>query len=134
MNIKKAISLARGSDEKRVGFNLQIPAILKSEFEHFCKDNGVKVTTMILALMQTMVDEVKEKEALISEIEKDIALLDNQRDILQRVYDESGLTELKLEDGSIKYIKKDLDSLNLKIKSLENDLGYLMSMEGGIER
>lgn len=57
MNIKKAISLAKGSDEKRVGFNLQIPATLKSEFELFCKANDVKVTAMILALMQTALDD-----------------------------------------------------------------------------
>ena len=57
MNIKKAISLAKGNDEKRVGFNLQIPATLKSEFELFCKANDVKVTAMILALMQTALDE-----------------------------------------------------------------------------
>lgn len=57
MNIKKAISLAKSGDEKRVGFNLQIPATLKAEFEHFCKANNVKVTAMILALMQTALDD-----------------------------------------------------------------------------
>lgn len=132
--LSKAIKLAKGTEEPKIGLSVQVPKSLKDDFENICKDCNVSMSSMLLSLIQVVVDEVKEKEALISEIEKDIALLDNQRDILQRVYDESGLAELKLEDGSIKYIKKDLDSLNIKIKSLESDLGYLMSMEGGIEK
>jgi len=57
MNIKKAVSLAKNSDDKRIAFNLKIPSILKTEFENFCKRNDVKVTAMILALMQTALDE-----------------------------------------------------------------------------
>jgi len=57
MNINKAISLAKGSDEKRIAFNLKIPETLKSDFEKFCKKNNVKVTAMLLALMQTALDE-----------------------------------------------------------------------------
>jgi hypothetical protein len=57
MNINKAISLAKNSDDKRVSFNLKIPSTLKTEFENFCKKNEVKMTAMILALMQTALDE-----------------------------------------------------------------------------
>lgn len=132
--LSKAIKLAKGTEEPKIGLSVQVPKSLKDDFENICKDCNVSMSSMLLSLIQVVVDEVKEKEALIGETEKDIALLDNQRDILQRVYDKSGLTELKLEDGSTKHIKKDLDSLNLKIKSLKIELGHLMSMEGGIER
>jgi len=75
MNIKKAISLAKGNDEERVGFNLKIPKTLKSEFEHFCKENDVSVTAMILALMRTVLDEElkdSKNENSIVELQKSI--------------------------------------------------------------
>lgn len=125
MNIKKAISLAKGSDEKRVGFNLQMPSILKLEFEQFCKANEVKMTAMILALMRTALDEEKEKDDAIDKIEFKISQLEDQRVMLQKVYDTTG-DEIKTEDGSIKYVKKDLDEINKQIKSLEQDISMIV--------
>ena len=126
MNIKKAISLAKGSDEKRVGFNLQMPATLKAEFEQFCKINEVKMTAMILALMRTALNEDKEKKDAIDKLEFNLSQLEDQRAMLQKVYDNSGLEEIKMEDGTIKYIKKDLDKLNKQIQDLEQDIGMIV--------
>lgn len=131
--LKKAIDLAKGNEEPKVGLSVQVPKSLKDDFENICKDNNVSMSSMLLSLIQVAVDEIKEKEAIINNVENELFLATLDRDVLQKTYNDSGLEELKMEDGSIKYIKKDLDTLNLKIKSLENDLNHLMSLEGGIE-
>lgn len=77
MNIKKAISLAKGNDAKRVGFNLQIPVELKTKFEEFCKNNDVKVTAMILSLMEMALEE--ENENKYHEVRSDIEKIEVAR-------------------------------------------------------
>lgn len=132
--LSKAIKLAKGTEEPKIGLSVQVPKSLKDDFENICKENNVSMSSMLLSLIQVAVDEIKEKENLISEMEKTLAQLENKQQMLKKVYAKSGLDELEMEDGSIMYIKKDLESLNHEIESLENDIGNLLSMKGGIER
>lgn len=132
--LNKAIKLAKGTEEPKIGLSVQVPKSLKDDFENICKENNVSMSSMLLSLIQVAVDEIKEKENLIAEMEKTLAQLENKRQMLKKVYANSGLGELEMEDGSIMYIKKDLESLNHEIESLENDIGNLLSMKGGIER
>ncbi len=132
--LNKAIKLAKGTEEPKIGLSVQVPKSLKDDFENICKENNVSMSSMLLSLIQVAVDEIKEKENLIAEMEKALAQLENKRQMLKKVYAKSGLDELEMEDGSIMYIKKDLESLNHEIESLENDIGNLLSMKGGIER
>ncbi|MDD3855393.1 hypothetical protein [Sulfurimonas sp.] len=132
--LSKAIKLAKGTEEPKIGLSVQVPKSLKDDFENICKENNVSMSSMLLSLIQVAVDEIKEKENLIDEMEKTLAQLENKRQMLKKVYANSGLDELEMEDGSIMYIKKDLESLNHEIESLENDIGNLLSMKGGIER
>lgn len=132
--LNKVIKLAKGTEEPKIGLSVQVPKSLKDDFENICKENNVSMSSMLLSLIQVAVDEIKEKENLIAEMEKALAQLENKRQMLKKVYAKSGLDELEMEDGSIMYIKKDLESLNHEIESLENDIGNLLSMKGGIER
>lgn len=132
--LSKAIKLAKGTEEPKIGLSVQVPKSLKDDFENICKENNVSMSSMLLSLIQVAVDEIKEKENLIFEMEKTLAQLENKRQMLKKVYANSGLDELEMEDGSIMYIKKDLESLNNEIESLENDIGNLLSMKGGIEK
>lgn len=132
--LNKVIKLAKGTEEPKIGLSVQVPKSLKDDFENICKENNVSMSSMLLSLIQVAVDEIKEKENLIAEMEKTLAQLENKQQMLKKVYAKSGLDELEMEDGSIMYIKKDLESLNHEIESLENDIGNLLSMKGGIER
>ncbi|MFA6628697.1 MAG: hypothetical protein AB7U44_02495 [Sulfuricurvum sp.] len=59
MDVFRALDIAKGSEEKKVGFNLQIPSSRKEEVEEFCKHNGVSMTAFINGLLQTAMEEVK---------------------------------------------------------------------------
>ncbi|MDY0123453.1 hypothetical protein [Sulfurimonas sp.] len=54
---KEAIKKAQSAEIKKVGFNLQIPSNLKSEFENQCKQDNVTVTSMIISLMEVSLIE-----------------------------------------------------------------------------
>lgn len=132
--LNKAIELAKGNEEPKVGLSVQVPKSLKDEFENICKENNVSMSSMLLSLIQVAVDEIDEKENVILDINKSLLSIISEKEMLQKIYDQTGENELELTDGTVKYLKKDLDSLNHRIKSLEVELGHLMSMKGGIER
>ncbi|MBU0721792.1 hypothetical protein KJ877_10645 [bacterium] len=54
---KQAVQKAQTVENKKVGFNLQIPNLLKAEFEHQCKEDNVTVTSMITSLMEVSLVE-----------------------------------------------------------------------------
>lgn len=54
---KQAVKMAQGAENKKVGFNLQIPNNLKAEFDYKCKQDGVTVTSMIISLMEISLAE-----------------------------------------------------------------------------
>lgn len=89
MNIKKTLSLAKKSDDKRIAFNLKIPSVLKTEFEYFCKKNDVKVTAMILALMQTALDEDLKGEQNVDTISSLQSTLRTMHELIENNVDES---------------------------------------------
>ena len=89
MNINKALSLAKNSDDKRIAFNLKIPSILKKEFESFCKKNDVKVTAMILALMQTALDENLKGEQNVETISSLQSTIMTMNELIENNVDES---------------------------------------------
>ncbi len=74
---KEAVKKAQGIENKKVGFNLQIPNLLKAEFEHQCKKDNVTVTSMIISLM-----EVGLVESYLSSIPKVEILLSDLKHIL----------------------------------------------------
>jgi len=57
MSLKKALSMAKRTNEETVGFSFKMPISLKNEFEALCKKNSVTMTSMILASVYNMVDE-----------------------------------------------------------------------------
>jgi len=59
MLLNKALKKAKRTDEEKVGLNIKVPIGLKNEFDEVCKNNGVSMTTMMLALIETVVDEDK---------------------------------------------------------------------------
>ena len=89
MNIKKALSLAKNSDDKRIAFNLKIPSVLKTEFEFFCKKNDVKVTAMILALMRTTLDEDLKGEHNVDTVSSLQSTLMTMHELIENNVDES---------------------------------------------
>lgn len=124
--LKKAIELAKGNEEPKIGLSVQVPKSLKDDFESICKFNNVSMSSMLLSLIQVVVNEKKENEAIIKNIVYEINQLQLEQGILKRTYDEYGIEELPMEDGTIKYIKRDLDEINKKIESLENDIQHII--------
>jgi len=59
MLLNKALKKARRTDEEKVGLNIKVPIGLKNEFDEVCKNNGVSMTSMMLALIETVTDEAK---------------------------------------------------------------------------
>ena len=59
MLLNKALKKAKRTDEEKVGLNIKVPIGLKNEFDEVCKNNGVSMTSMMLALIETVIDEDK---------------------------------------------------------------------------
>jgi len=57
MLLKNALKNAKRSDEDKVGLNIKVPVSLKNEFDTLCKKHGVSMTSMMLSLMETAIDE-----------------------------------------------------------------------------
>ena len=57
--LNRALEKAKKEGGKKVPINFQVPSDLKEEFENLCKKNGVSVTSMLTALMETALDEAK---------------------------------------------------------------------------
>jgi len=124
--LKKAIELAKGTEEPKVGLSVQVPKNLKDEFEKICKTNDVSMSSMLLSLIQVAVNENHEKEEKLNDIQSQIHQLEFKLEPLQKIHEDSGLDELKKEDGSVMYIKKDIDKLTKQIESLEQDISYIL--------
>lgn len=54
---KEALKKAQSAEQKKVGFNLQLPVGLKRDFEKLCKADSVSVTSMIVSLMEVALEE-----------------------------------------------------------------------------
>ena len=54
---KQALKKAQSAEQKKVGFNLQLPVGLKKDFEKLCKANSVSVTSMIVSLIEVALEE-----------------------------------------------------------------------------
>jgi len=59
MVLTSTLRKAKRTDEEKVGLSIKVPISLKNEFDDVCRKNGVSMTTMILALMEVVVDEDK---------------------------------------------------------------------------
>lgn len=57
--LNKAIQLAKGNEEPKVGLSVQVPKSLKDDFENICKENNVSMSSMLLSLIQVVVNENK---------------------------------------------------------------------------
>lgn len=124
MDVFRALDIAKGSEEKKVGFNLQIPSSLKEEFEQFCKLNGVSMTAMINGLLQATMEEVKRnpyyEESTLQVSEKLENLSWKLADIeLQLEYDDNG-TFVNTPKNHV--LKNEVESLEIAIKALETEL------------
>ena len=54
---KQALKKAQNAEQKKVGFNLQLPVGLKKDFDKLCKADGVSVTSMIVSLIEVTLEE-----------------------------------------------------------------------------
>ena len=59
MFIDRALAKAKSTDGEKVGLNIKVPIGLKNEFDAVCKKNGVSMTSMMLSLIETVIDESK---------------------------------------------------------------------------
>lgn len=53
----QALQKAKKGEDKKVAVNIQVPSALKEAFEELCKSEGVSMTALICALMETAVDQ-----------------------------------------------------------------------------
>lgn len=124
MDVFRALDIAKGSEEKKVGFNLQIPSSLKEKVEQFCKHNGVSMTAMINGLMQSMMEEVERnpyyQESTLQVSEKLENLSWKLADIeAQLEYDENGAFVNTQKNHAF---KNEVESLEIVISALEKEL------------
>jgi antitoxin component YwqK of YwqJK toxin-antitoxin module len=124
MDVFRALAIAKGSEEKKVGFNLQIPVSLKDELDQFCKINGVSMTAMINGMIQSTMEEVarnpyyQESTLAISEKLEQLNLKLEDYEI-QVKYSESGDFVNTPQNNSI---QREINSLEIQIKALEAEL------------
>lgn len=124
MDVFRALDIAKGSEEKKVGFNLQIPSSRKEEVEEFCKNNSVSMTAFINGLLQAAMEEVKrnpyyqESTLQISEKLEDLSwkLSDIES---QLEYDENGVF---IDSPKNHALKKEVESLEIVINALQKEL------------
>lgn len=53
----QALQKAKKGDDKKVAVNIQVPSALKDAFEELCKSEGVSMTALMCALMETAIEE-----------------------------------------------------------------------------
>lgn len=53
----QALQKAKKGDDKKVAVNIQVPSTLKDAFEELCKSEGVSMTALMCALMETAIEE-----------------------------------------------------------------------------
>jgi len=57
--LNKALKKAKREGDTKVSVTFQVNSELKKEFEKLCKDEGVSMTAMLAALMETAIEEKK---------------------------------------------------------------------------
>ena len=57
MLLKKALVKTKRSDGEKVGLNIKVPIEMKNEFDKQCKKHGTSMTAMMLALIETFIEE-----------------------------------------------------------------------------
>lgn len=127
--LSKAIKLAKGSEEPKVGLSVQVPKSLKDEFESICKENSVSMSSMLLSLIQVAVEESKYSEPNVMEMNKELNKLKRTRRSLEETIDKTGDTEIEDVNGVIHYLDRDLKSVKLQIKTLEVELENILGRE-----
>ena len=131
--LNRAIELAKGNEEIKVGLSVQVPKSLKEDFETICKQNSVSMSSMLLSLIQVAVAEVEEKENLIFEVNKELNRLISEKNMLLKIQSQNSDDIYEQKDGSVVFITQELDDLSSKIKTLEQKLLELMKLKGGLE-
>lgn len=131
--LNRAIELAKGNEEVKVGLSVQVPKSLKEDFETICKENGVSMSSMLLSLIQVAVAEVQEKENLIFEVNKELNRLISEKNMLLKIQSQNEDDIYEQKDGSVVFISAELADLSSQIEILEGKLLELMSLKGGLE-
>lgn len=127
--LRKAIELAKGNEEPKVGLSVQVPKSLKDEFENICKENNVSMSSMLLSLIQVAVDESKHSEPNVMKMNEELNKLKRTRRSIEETIDKTGETELEDTNGVIHYLDRDLKSVKLQIKTLEVELEKILGKE-----
>lgn len=124
MDVFRALDIAKGTEEKKVGFNLQIPSSRKEEVDEFCKHNGVSMTAFINGLLQAAMEEVKRnpyyQESTLQISEKLENLSWKLADIESKLeYDGNGAFVNTPKNHAL---KNEVESLEIVINALEKEL------------
>lgn len=116
MLLDRALNKAKRTDEEKVGLNIKVPIGLKNEFDEVCKKNGVSMTSMMLALIETVIDEAKGR---IKELDaQSLLALNNQ--IIQLEVDIRNMCSVETDpntgkDNLIPYAHMDNDAIEMEI-------------------
>ncbi|MFA5215997.1 hypothetical protein [Sulfuricurvum sp.] len=124
MDVFRALAIAKGTEEKKVGFNLQIPSSRKEEVEAFCKHNSVSMTAFINGLLQAAMEEITRNkfyaESTFQLSEKIEELSDKLDHIeMQLEYDENGAFVNTPKNFAN---KKQVEPLESAISALQKEL------------
>ena len=112
--LSRALSKAKKEGGKKVPINFQVPSQLKEDFEHLCKTNEVSLTSMLIALMETAIEEA---QGVYFEMNPDVLItLNNKIEELESFIDLHYHTE---EPGS-KYLNDDVDKNPQGLQDLED--------------
>jgi len=57
--LSRALTKAKKEGGKKVAINFQVPINLKEDFEKLCKKNEVSVTSMLIGLIETALEEAE---------------------------------------------------------------------------
>ena len=126
--LSKAIKLAKGTEEPKIGLSVQVPKSLKDEFENICKDNNVSMSSMLLSLIQVAIEESKENNEpnTVLDISNTLLELKRKRTELIEEIDITGEEVVNTSNGR-RYLGEEIKSLSLHIKDLEQKLNELVN-------
>lgn len=57
MLLEKSLQKAKRTEDEKVGLNIKVPIGMKNEFDELCKQHGVSMTSMMLSLIETIIEE-----------------------------------------------------------------------------
>jgi hypothetical protein len=99
-----ALQKAKKGEDKKVAVNIQVPSTLKDAFEDLCKSEGVSMTALICALMETAVDEKSKHSFYKNDSLELVELLEKEQEnvyYLQKALEESDA--FNLDEDEIGY-------------------------------